>query len=368
MEYNRDSLLDVVRTIFKWKKPIFITCATVGIVTALISLLLPNYYAASTTFYAASPSLQSPSVIFGETSKELEFYGESEDMDRLLQAAQSNELFHFMNKKFDMYQHYDIDTSNIKAPYKLRTRFYKHFNVKKNERGAIVLTMEDKDRKMAASMANNARDKINEVANKLIRGSQYEIIKSYEKQIEEKEKTLGELADSLSILRKEYGIFDASFQKEVMGTMMPNLQASIASENARLEIYKKKGRRDSINVISTRIIGLEGKLKSLTTGKNGLDVSEGISKIDQLAKVEQAIIEELGEDKADYEKYKSAFAVPKPALFIQDHAEVPVVKSRPKRSFIVLGITFLAFLFSVLGILLLEYNRDVDWKSIINAK
>lgn len=368
MEYNRDSLLDVVKTIFKWKKPIFLTCFAVGVVTAVISLLMPNYYEGSTTFYAASPSLQSPSVIFGESSKELEFYGEGEDMDRLIQAAESNDLYNYMRDKFNLYEHYDIDSTNSKASFKLRTKFMSHFNIQKNERDAIVLSIEDKDGEIAASMANVARDKINNIANNLIFYSQLEIINSYEKQIVEKEKTLSMISDSLSALRTRYGIFDASYQREVLGTLLPNLQAGIAGENARLEVFKKQGRRDSVNVISARIVGYESKLKALTTGKNGLDVSEGISKIDQLAQIEQTIMEDLGDNRSNYEKYKAAFAVPKPALYVQDHAEVPVVKSRPKRSFIVLGATFLAFMFSILGILIFEYNRDVDWKSIVNAK
>lgn len=368
MEYSRDNLLDVVRTIFKWKKPIIITCLAIGLVTAAISLLLPNYYEASTTFYAASPSLQSPSVIFGESTKELQFYGTGEDMDRLVQASESNELFNYLTEEFDLYNHYDIDTSSIKAKSKLRLRFSKHFNVIKNERDAIILSVEDKDREFSAKMANAARDKINDIANGLIRESQSEIIKSYELQISDKIETLTIISDSLSALRSRYGIFDADYQKKVIGTQMPTLQSDIASEKARLAVYEKRKRRDSINVISARIVGYEEKLKALNVGKDGLSISEGISLIDQLAKTEEAIIEELGEDQANYKKYKSSFSVPKPALFVQDYAEVPVIKSRPKRSILVVGVTVLAGLFLLLGVLIFEYNRDVDWKSIVNAK
>lgn len=368
MEYNRDNLLDVVRTFFKWKKPIIITCLAVGVITAAVSLLLPNYYEASTTFYAASPSLQSPSVIFGESSKDLEFYGEGEDMDRLIQAAESNELFRFMAKKFDLYKHYDIDSTHVKARFKLRTAFNSHFSIIKNERDAIVLSIEDKDKALSAQMANAARNKINEIGTGLIRGSQEEIIKSYEKQISNKELALKTIADSLAVLRELHGIFDATTQKETLGELLPNLQSSIASEKARLEIYIKKNRRDSINKIKDRLVGFEERLKALTTGKDGANISMGLSKIEKLSTVEIVIMEELGDDKSNYEKYKSAVAVAKPALFIQDVAEEPVVKSRPKRSLIVIGATFMAFLFSLLGVLVLEYNKDVDWKGIVNAK
>jgi hypothetical protein len=84
--------------------------------------------------------------------------------------------------------------------------------------------------------------------------------------------------------------------------------------------------------------------------------------------MEQTLMEELGEDKAKYKKYKSAFSVPKPALFVQDVAEAPVIKSWPRRTTMVLGSTFLTFVFCLLGVLVLEYNRDVDWKGIVMGK
>ncbi len=369
MEYNRDNLLDVLRVIFKWKKPIFLTCLGVGILTAAVSLMLSNYYQATTIFYAASPTLQSPAVIFGDGNQKLEFYGESEDVDRVIQCANSNELLQFMTQKFDLYNHYEIDTNDIKAPYRLSKKFYGYFTIEKNERNAIELSIEDKDRLKVADMANSARHKINEISNGLIRQSQVEIINSYTKQIDEKQKTLKILSDSISAIRKRYQIFDPESQREMLGEQIPSIKATLASDKATLAEFKKQGRQDSINVISARIIGNTEKLKSLTGADvSNLDLSEGMSRLDQLIQIEQTIMEELGEDKSNYEKYKAAFDTPKPALFIQNEADTPVVKSWPKRSIFVLGAMFMTFFFSLLGVLIIEYNRDVNWKSIIQGK
>ncbi len=368
MEYNRENLLEVLRAIFKWKRPIIITCGAVGVLTALVSLMLPTYYMATTTFYAASPTLQSPAVIFGVGNQKLEFYGESEDMDRVIQSATSNDLLNYMVNKFDLYNHYDIDTSNIKAPYRMSKKFFSLYNIEKNERNAIELSIEDKDRLKVSEMANAAREKINEISNALIKQSQEEIIHSYENQIKDKQETLAVLSDSISALRKRYNIFDPETQRKVLGKQIPTLKGQIAGDKAKLGEYKKIGKRDSINVISARIIGNAEMLRALTEDENGLDMSKGMSMIDQLSQSEQVLMEELGEDKSNYGKYKAAFDTPKPALYVQDLAETPVVKSWPKRSFFVLGATFLAFFFCVFGVLLLEFNRDVDWKSIVNAK
>ncbi len=370
MNPTKENLLDVLRVLFKWKKPIIGIVLAVGVITAIASLLfMDTYYKATTTFYAASPRLHSPSIIFGDEGTVLDFYGEGDDIDRLLQCSGSNELVDYMVKEFNLYETYDIDSTKKKAAYKVRQKFFNLYSVVKNERDAVELSIEDTDQERVAEMTNAARNKVDEIGKKLLFGSQAEILKSYEVQIEEKTKSLAEIADSLSVLRNKYKIFDAGMQRKFLGSKLPALKGNIAATKARLDNYKKTGGpRDSIRVLGTRLFGYEEQLKALTTDESGLDVSIGLSKIAKLNEEEAMIQENLAEDKDKFKRYKAAFEVPKSSMFVQDHAERPVVKSRPKRSIVCLGAMFAAFMFSVIGVLLIEYNRDVDWKEIINAK
>ena len=48
--------------------------------------------------------------------------------------------------------------------------------------------------------------------------------------------------------------------------------------------------------------------------------------------------------------------------------DYPVIKSRPKRSIIVLATVAIAFLFSLIGALLFDTYKDVNWKDIYHAK
>ncbi|MGB1217512.1 MAG: Wzz/FepE/Etk N-terminal domain-containing protein, partial [Saprospiraceae bacterium] len=270
MEYSKENLLDVIRVLFKWKRPITITCLCVAVLAVVISLLVPVYYTATTIFYPASPSLQSPSVIFGETNSELYFYGGSADTDRLLQAARSNELYDHMIKTFNLYGHYDIDSTGSKASYKVRMKLSKLYELVKNERDAVELSITDTDQVMSAQMANSARIKINEIANNLIKQSQKDIILSFEAQIKDKEQMLKTVSDSLSFLQGKYGIYDAFSTKKMIGSAIPSLKSGIVSEKARLESYKgSKGSRDSIQTIQARILGMEKMLESYTEGEFG---------------------------------------------------------------------------------------------------
>ena len=63
MEY-KESLLGVLQTLFKWKKPILITTLIGAVGSIIIVLLLPVYYQSETIFYAASPDLAMPERMF----------------------------------------------------------------------------------------------------------------------------------------------------------------------------------------------------------------------------------------------------------------------------------------------------------------
>jgi uncharacterized protein involved in exopolysaccharide biosynthesis len=56
------------------------------------------------------------------------------------------------------------------------------------------------------------------------------------------------------------------------------------------------------------------------------------------------------------------------ALHLIERAEVPLYKSRPKRSIIVLACTVAAFLFSIGAVLVIESYKQTDWKGIMKGE
>ena len=148
MMKNQDNLLGVIDTIMQWRKPIgrVVLIATAG--TALIAFLfLKNYYQSTTIFFAASPDIFKPEQVFGTSNKDMEYYGSEEDVDRIMTIAQSASLYEFLIKKFDLYKHYDIDSTDEKAPFKVQEHLEKLYDVKKTKNNAIELSVEDLDKK-----------------------------------------------------------------------------------------------------------------------------------------------------------------------------------------------------------------------------
>ena len=155
---NRENLLGIIETIFRWKKQLLIFCAITAIGTVIISLMLPNYYNSSTTYYVASPDQAMPDPV-GNRLKEKKMYGTDADADRNLSIAQSSKLINFMIDSFQLYEHYEIKRDNEKSASKVRKRFLKLYNVERTKYDAVELSIEDTDKELATKMVIAARQK-----------------------------------------------------------------------------------------------------------------------------------------------------------------------------------------------------------------
>lgn len=323
---NQDNLLGILQSLFKWKKPIIILCIATAILSVVITLLMPNYYKGETIFYPSNPSLNAPNVIFGNSTKDLSFYGDDEDIDRLLSIAQSQELIGFMVKGFDLMKVYDIDSSDVKAPHKVVLAFFKRYNVIKNERGAIELSIEDQNHQRAADMANAARDKIDEIAQKLNTRTQEGLLNAFQKSIAKKQDKIKVLSDSLGNIRQKYGVY--------------------------------------MNMSSDK----NASILNVKTGKSLEQFNKGLAYVQVLTQILSEDSESLAKDMQRMEELQTAFNSGISAIHVQDIAVKPVIKSSPGRSIIVITAVLIAFLFACFIALLLEQYREVNWSEIVNPK
>jgi tyrosine-protein kinase Etk/Wzc len=365
---QKDSLLGVVQTLFKWRKPILIITLAAAIGSAVIVLLLPVYYEASTTFYAASPDLAKPEGIFGMTNESMDYYGEDEDIDRMMSIANSSELANFLIDSFNLYEHYGIDPTGSKAGYWVREQLSDLYDITKTKFDALELTIEDRDREQAAAMANAARVKISQIAQNLIKYSQSQVLKTYEVNMFEKQKQLLNLSDTLESIRKEYGVYSTDMQSELLTSLLAKSESRLAGSEARLEAYRNIPRipRDSINFLQARISATEKEIVNLQAK---LDLfNKGLSQVKVLENIHKEASDQLGLDRERYKQILTTYDSDFPAIHLVEAADIPLIKSRPKRTIIVLGATFIAFILSLVGVLLFDGYKDINWRELMDAK
>jgi len=349
-EFN---LLDMWKILWSNSKRIVFVALAIGIVTALISLFLPDYYRANTVFYAASPDLSLPSPL-NTGSDRMQVYGNDYDIDRLISISESNELVQHLIQKFDLYTHYQIDSSEAKSKFKIKEKFLSLYEVNKTKYGAISLSVEDKDPKMASTVANEAREKIGEIAQRLIKGSQKKTLDSYYTNISDKSANLAALNDSLRREKGKYGIIDLTSQAEVLATNKADVDLSLYNNLGVLTKMKElRLPQDSINMVQAKISGLEKMKKEMDAQLNKFN--DGAALVRSLESQVGIINGQVGILKERYNQLLASYNSPFTTLHVVEEAEKPVVKSRPIRSLITVGATLLGAMIMAL-LLLLKYS------------
>ncbi|MBT8221096.1 MAG: hypothetical protein KJP00_14805, partial [Bacteroidia bacterium] len=291
--------------------------------------------------------------------------------DRILTIAQSNELVDYMVDSFRLYHAYDLDPDNSKAPHYVELNFQKLYNVTRTPFDAILLEIEYKDPALSARMVEAARGKINEIATGLIRSSQQNQILLFESNMRDQEAALAIIEDSLSNISRTYGIINSESQSEVLSTLITQARANLERSRAQLRSLSDQpgSYQDSLTLISSRIRGYEQELRSLIRGQvdgaaNFRSFSDGISKFENLRTRHEQLSRNQSELVEKLSKLKNAYLSSVPAIHVIEHAKVPVIKSRPVRSLLVTSATIAAFIFSILGALVFDYYKKIDWNSI----
>ena len=228
-------LLGVLRSLWQWRKPIVFVTIAGTVLAAIISLLLPVYYSASTTFLTISPDQISIDGVFGNTSGRMQFYGTGDDIDRAMSVAESDALVDRLIKKFDLYTVYDIDTTKAKAPLYVRREFMGNYEVKKNARDAIELEIRDQDPIRVAAMVREARNQVNDISLTLVRGTQQRSAQSLRSEITSAEANLTSIDKRIRELRERSGVYNTEAQSEALGAKTTSLQNSIVTTEAKAE-------------------------------------------------------------------------------------------------------------------------------------
>jgi len=130
----------------------------------------PKYKSIVILFPASSNSV-SKSLLTEQSGKgqDIMSFGEDEQAEQLLQILNSNKLRERVIKKFNLMQHYDIDTA---SPYKnsiLFKEYERNVSFRRTEYMAVQITVYDKDPQIAADMANRIAELLDSTKNDMQR-------------------------------------------------------------------------------------------------------------------------------------------------------------------------------------------------------
>ena len=363
---NQDySLLGLLKTLNKWIKPIAYATIGITIISAIILLMLPNYFQASTQFYAGHPDLSQPAPVGSGANSTSYIYGTDNDLDRLFSLSTSSELYNYLIEKYDLYNHYEINPDSKKAQARIRVKLSELYQTLKTEYGAINLTVEDIDPVLARDMANDARDKINELSQRMVKASQLQTIQSFDENLKEKQAKSILLNDSLSRVKERYEIYSSGSQGAVYAELITTTSSSMEALQSEIDMYKNsrvRGAADSVRLKRIKYTGNEKRIASLE--KKAKLFNSGVSVVQKLTQELSRLNDQISLDKERKGQLEASYKAPYSALLLVEAAETPIDKSRPRRSILLAMIGLAALLLSILIAFLVENYRKINWSEI----
>lgn len=167
MNSSENQSYDLISFLWKNKNPLI----TVGIIalvaSSIVSLLMDEKFESTVTLYPAKTS----SVTFNEVITEdqsVSKFGENEEAEQMLQILESSSIRSKIIDKFNLLKHYEIDLDSKYINTDLTKTYLENINFKRNNNGAVLITVLDKSPDTAALIANEIASLFDNTKNAMI--------------------------------------------------------------------------------------------------------------------------------------------------------------------------------------------------------
>jgi uncharacterized protein involved in exopolysaccharide biosynthesis len=200
MEEYRQSALYYIRLIARWKWQFLIITLIAVVASAVFSseFFIKPRYKSSATVYPANV------IPFSDEST----------TEQILQMLQSTYVRDAVIKKFNLANHYKIDTTGKESKAALNNMWKSFVSIDKNQFESVDIEVTDTDPQLACDMVNEIIFQLNHKISTLHKDKTREVKKIVETQLKIKSQQLDSLGKGLQELRVKYQILDYNIQVE----------------------------------------------------------------------------------------------------------------------------------------------------------
>lgn len=363
-EKKNFGFLDFLVILVKWKK-FFISLFIISMVLSYLAiyffvdarynasaLLLPSGEENSTGFNGLLQNLTSIQGNLGQLTS-------SSDVDMYNSIINSRSVLEKVISKFDLIKVYKMDTTAVDYKEQTLKALRGNIDADLNDDGMTYhITVTAPKPELAADMTNFIikllNSKIIELKSKKSKDNRIYL----GKRVDEVKDSLKFAENKMRKFQEKTGMFSAEDQTKALLEQLANLQATLASKQVELSVFKKLYGVNSAQVYNSRIAvnEFEKKLRNLSSGKDTLtallsinELPERILRYFRLYRDIQIYTNILEFELPLFEQAKFAEQKDVPILQVIDTAIPPAKRSYPKRvitAFIIsMGIFMLAFIF-----------------------
>lgn len=321
---NQFNFLELIKFIIKWRKQLAIITILAALVSYLITFALKPEYKSKAVFYPGTVNSISYALFYSlkERAQDALAYGDEENVEQYMQLAKSSQLREKISVDFNLMEHYGIDTNDPKRYAKLNKKFDKYVSVNRTPFNSVEVIVFDTDPELSARIANAVMyntDSLKKQSQRIVAQQAYNIVKQeYENKVA--------IIDSLSQMTRTLGsegVYNVEEQSRGLAELIG------------------KGTNNSFT---------DKERKNL-----GQHVGDFVS-LDEQIRFEA---EQLTDLRKKYNQCKLDLDSKLSNIFVVDVAQPNFDKAYPMRFIIAILTAVAAFMFSIIGIVVMERIQTI---------
>jgi uncharacterized protein involved in exopolysaccharide biosynthesis len=324
--FNLKGTIDFFKHHFKLLCIVFIVS---GVVSALLSLLMPNYYKSEVLLISSEFNSLSKGVINEGDSRDVFLFGTEKESEYIMELLSSWQILEKTGQHFNLREHYGLKNTALDQE-RMGLILKKNIKVKRSQYLGAQLQVWDKDPQYACNIANYMVEQLEELRYKMKKAKADSILVAVRRSRDSVKNEVMILTDSLQRLQNETGMY------------YPNLYADRFAQQMAKDV--SSGNAAGVN-------RLETKLKQIGT-KSAL-IAELVTDLEQKSKMLQTWDESY--HKALFDANSNI-----PVDFIAQHATPSAKKDKPKRSLIVLVAALACTLITTIVLVVKERYESSD--------
>jgi len=379
------NLLDYLLVLVKHKKMILLTTLAAFVLACGATLLMPNIYTATAKILPPSEGKGGLSAMLGGMGDLAALAGISAgggSGDLYVAMLQSRTVSDAIIGRFDLMQVYEQE---------FRTLAYealnKHVSVSLGKKdGIISVSVDDEDPERAAAMANAYVDELKKLNIELNLSNAGRERLFLERRLAVVKSDLVLAEENLRQFQEQNKAIRIDAQASAIIEAIAQLKAELAGKEVQLGVllsYQTEQNPD-VKALREGVAQIKDQIRRLEQSPSGKEVTGDVfittadvpalgvqyARLLRDFKVQETLFELLTKQ---YEVAKISEAKNTSTIQVLDEAFVPDKKSKPKRSLIVLMVTFVAGFMSVILAFILEYGQRMSeedrqrWGEIVRA-
>lgn len=203
--------------LLKWKKQLFIICGLAAVLSAVVSLIIPEKFESTYVFFPAYSSSISKGIMTEDAGAKNDIvqFGEEEQAEQMLQILNSEWIRGRAVEKFGLFDHYELFEDVEYRNTKLVKRWEDNVSFKRTEFQSIEIRVLDEDKQMAADIANYVAALVDSAKNRMIHGRAGQALAVVELEYKAMQVKMNDIDDTLRWLG-EKGVANAEKQAEML--------------------------------------------------------------------------------------------------------------------------------------------------------